>query len=314
MGNNDFLVPRHPISVVSERTGLSLDVLRVWERRYGVVEPARAPGGQRLYSDQDVTRLRLLHAATGGGRSIGQVAHLDTRELAALVAEDDDERIQTRRESPQTSLADDYVEQALARTLALDGGVLDMILRRAMTSLGLWVFAEGVVVPLLRRIGDGWHAREISPAQEHLASAAIRRVLLSATDLLPRAANGGNIVVVTPANDRHEMGALLTAAGATVEGWQVTYLGSDLPAEEIAMVAIETEARVVALSVTYITNRDQLLEELRTVRARVPADVAVLVGGIGAVTLKSDLAGTGIRVLEDLTELRAFLLSSLPGL
>ena len=314
MRNNEFLVPRHPIGVVSERTGLSLDLLRVWERRYGVVEPARAPGGQRLYSDQDVTRLRLLHAATGGGRSIGQVAHLDTRELAALVAEDDDERIQTRRESPQTSLVDDYVEQALARTLALDGGVLDMILRRAMTSLGLWVFAEGVIVPLLRRVGDGWHAGKISPAQEHLASAAIRRVLLSTTDLLPRAADGGNIVVATPTNDRHEMGALLTAAGATVEGWQVTYLGSDLPADEIVVVAVETEARAVALSITYFTDRERILEELRTVRARVPADVAVLLGGTGAVSLKRDVAGTGIRVLEDLTELRAFLLSSQPGL
>src|SRR5437868_1909438 len=79
---------RHPIAVVAERTGLSQDVLRVWERRYGAVHPARASGGQRLYTDADVERLALLSAATRAGRSIAQVATLETSALAALVDED----------------------------------------------------------------------------------------------------------------------------------------------------------------------------------------------------------------------------------
>ncbi|NIP80241.1 MAG: MerR family transcriptional regulator [Gemmatimonadetes bacterium] len=70
---------RHPIGVVSERTGLTPDVLRVWERRYGVVEPSRSDGGQRLYTDADIERLRLLHLATLAGRSIGQVVELGRR-------------------------------------------------------------------------------------------------------------------------------------------------------------------------------------------------------------------------------------------
>src|SRR5829696_5654503 len=80
--------PRHPIAVVAERTGLSHDLLRVWERRYGVVAPTRGPGGQRLYSDADIERLALLHAATRAGRSISQVAGLTDEALAELLDED----------------------------------------------------------------------------------------------------------------------------------------------------------------------------------------------------------------------------------
>src|SRR5690606_24808776 len=79
---------RHPIAVVAERTGLSQDLLRVWERRYDAVTPARSETGQRLYSDSDVERLRLLDAAVGAGRRIGNIASLPTDELAKMVAED----------------------------------------------------------------------------------------------------------------------------------------------------------------------------------------------------------------------------------
>src|SRR5918993_5916516 len=80
--------PRHPISVVVERIGLSQHLLRVWERRHGAVEPTRGEGGHRLYSDADIARLRLLHAVTRAGRSIGQVARLSTDELSRMAEED----------------------------------------------------------------------------------------------------------------------------------------------------------------------------------------------------------------------------------
>src|SRR5687768_11395483 len=81
---------RHPIAVVSERTGLSQDILRVWERRYGAVSPTRTESGERLYSDADVARLRLLDAAVAAGRRISRVATLSTTELEALIADDRD--------------------------------------------------------------------------------------------------------------------------------------------------------------------------------------------------------------------------------
>ena len=79
---------RHPIQVAARRSGLSQDTLRAWEKRYGVVEPARSGGRQRLYSDQDVERLRLLRSAVEEGRRISEVANLSAKELTALVLED----------------------------------------------------------------------------------------------------------------------------------------------------------------------------------------------------------------------------------
>jgi DNA-binding transcriptional MerR regulator len=88
---SDTGVKRHPIQVVVRRTGLTADVLRAWEKRYGVIEPGRSEGGRRLYSDRDIERLRLLRRATGAGRRISQIAGLATEELAALVKEDERE-------------------------------------------------------------------------------------------------------------------------------------------------------------------------------------------------------------------------------
>src|SRR5512135_303854 len=83
-----YQAPRHPIRVVAERTGLSPDVLRAWERRYGVVAPARSAAGQRLYSDADIDRFALLAKATRSGRPHGPTASLPLEELRRLVAED----------------------------------------------------------------------------------------------------------------------------------------------------------------------------------------------------------------------------------
>jgi methanogenic corrinoid protein MtbC1 len=116
-----------------------------------------------------------------------------------------------------------------------------------------------------------------------------------------------SMVVATLSGDRHEIGALLVAAGASLEGWQVTYLGSDLPIGEIAAAAVETDARAVALSMGYVTDRQYTLQQLRALRAQLPADVGLLLGGAAGSRLAPDLAGTGIRVLQDLAALRTVL-------
>ena len=122
---------RHPIAVVAERTGLSQDVLRIWERRYGAVTPTRAPGGQRLYTDADVERLALLNAATRAGRGIGQVAGLSTDAIAALVNED----IAARERLTPAAIAapefEDVIGDALALARRLDAAPLNEALRRA---------------------------------------------------------------------------------------------------------------------------------------------------------------------------------------
>lgn len=311
--------PRHPISVVVDRTGLSQHLLRVWERRHGAVEPTRGEGGHRLYSDADIERLRLLHAVTRAGRTIGQVARLDSDALARLAEEDAAARLDRAEQGdpiaagPGPDVAQAAVEEGLALTRALDAPGLDGVLRRAAAGLGVATFTERVVAPLLRRIGHEWHAGRLTIAHEHLASAAVHDVLVETMRSLGRGDGAARVVVATPPGERHAIGAALAGASAAAEGWGVIYLGPDLPAGEIAAAASATGARAVAVSVIYVDDRERTLGELRTLRARLPAAVTLLVGGAGASVLAEELAGAGVRVGATLADLRDGLREALRG-
>ena len=299
-------LPRHPISVVSQRTGLSPDVLRVWERRYAVVTPGRGGGGQRLYSDDDVTRLRLLRDATLAGRSIGQVAPLATAEVARLVEEDSTARGSGQEAGAPRELRE-LVEAIVLIAAELDAARLDGSLRRAAARLGLPLFLEAVAVPALRRIGEEWHAGRLSPAHEHLASSTFHDIVADVLRSSVPDGAGPKVVVATPAGERHVNGALAVAALAAVNGWNVIYLGADLPAADIAKAADDTGARLVALSVTHVEDRRRVAAELRAVRDQVPAGIAVWAGGSGAVSLGRELASAGVDVAESSGEFPALL-------
>jgi MerR family transcriptional regulator, light-induced transcriptional regulator len=299
--------PRHPIAVVAERTGLTQDVLRVWERRYGVVDPGRSRGGQRLYSDADIARLRLLHAATRAGRGIGQVAGLTSEALAALVAEDSAARAAApqREDASRHTVVDhgDVIDIALRFIRALDRPSLDQALRRTAARIGVSAFLESIAAPLLRRVGEEWHGGRLSPAQEHLASSTVHHIAADSLRTAPSHANAPRVLVATPAGDMHAVGAALVAAAAAVEGWNVLYLGADLPAAEIAQAAHAADAHVVALSVVYLDDPARVLGELRSLRERLQANIVLLAGGSGAAAIASELRALDVRVE-----------SSIPGL
>ena len=305
-------VARHPIGVVAERTGLSPDVLRVWERRYRAVEPARLLDGQRIYSDADVERLRLLRLATSAGRSISQVARLTTEELARLVGDDEAARqeVDRRAGSALTASAGEAVERALELARAVNAPQLESFLRRAAAAFGVPVFLDGLVAPLLRRLGEEWEAGRVTPAQERVATAIVQRVLEGAIQFLGAPYDAPSFLLATPAGEHHVMGSVLAAAAAAADGWRVTYLGPDLPAGEIAAAALAVEARVVGVSLVYPRDREHVLGEVRTLRARLPASVPLVAGGAGAVALAPELRGAGIAVVRDLSELRDALRSA----
>jgi DNA-binding transcriptional MerR regulator/methylmalonyl-CoA mutase cobalamin-binding subunit len=309
----DADIARHPIGVVAERTGLSPDLLRVWERRYRAVEPPRSLDGQRSYSDGDVERLRLLRLATMAGRSIRQVARLPTDELARLVREDEAGRqeVSRRAESAVLVSASEDVERALELARAVNAPGLESFLRRSAAAFGVPVFLDGLAAPLLRRMGEEWEAGRLTPAQEHVATAIVQRVLEGAIHFLVAPHDAPNLVLATPVDEQHKMGSMLAATAAAAEGWSVTYLGPDLPAGEIAAAALAVEARVVGVSIIYPRERDRVLAEMRTLRSRLSASVPLVAGGAGAVALAPELRGAGIRVLQNLSDLRAALRASL---
>jgi len=296
---------RHPIGVAAERTGLSQEVLRVWERRYGVVEPSRAGGGQRLYSDADLERLLLLRRATQGGRAIGQVATLSIEELSQLVRADDDARAE--RGSAAMEREGDReldLEEAIGYARKLDSERLELLLKRTAAIMGAPRFLERAAAPFLRKVGDEWHGGRLSTAQEHLATAVVQRVVISILGSLSQREGAPTFLVGGPSGERHEMGGLLAAAVAASEGWRVVYLGTDLPAPEIAEAARASGARAVGLSVVFVEDRERTVAELSTVRELLPPSVPLLIGGGGARVLEEELADPGTRFVADLEDLR----------
>jgi MerR family transcriptional regulator, light-induced transcriptional regulator len=302
---------RHPIAVVAERTGLSQDLLRVWERRYQAVQPRRGPGGHRTYSDADIERLRLLNAVTNAGRSISHVAGLSTDELSRMAQEDaaarrDQASNDTNRAArSQHSRTAEVVEQALAATARLDAAEVEHLLRRAVAEFGVIAFIEGVASPMLRRIGDDWHAGRVSIAHEHLASSIVYDLVTESMRSLTRRSGPDAVLVATPTGEHHAIGAALVGAAAAAEGWRVVYLGADVPAKEIAAAAaIASDVRVVAISLTYLRERAKMVDELRDLRALLPAAVVLVAGGTGTGGIETELSAAGIRVGTDLADLR----------
>jgi methylmalonyl-CoA mutase cobalamin-binding domain/chain len=298
---------KHPIRVVSRRTGLTPDVLRAWERRYEAVTPTRL-AGRRLYTDEDVERIILLRRATEGGRSIGQVANLPTDELEAMVKADEEAsgRVVARQRRADPDAAS-YFEEAMAATRDLDGRRLSEVLGRASVALGKIALAEQVIVPLLRRIGDDWQTGSLRVAHEHLASAILRTYLGTVAASEEEPSSSGRIVVATPAGQHHELGALLVVATAVAQGWGVTYLGPNLPAEEIAAAATAKGARVVALSIVHPADDLRLGDELKALRRYLPDDILIIVGGSGASGYDEDLRAMGASRFDSLDTLPRFL-------
>ncbi len=284
-----------------KRTGLTADLLRAWERRYGVVQPQRSSGGQRLYSEDDIVRLGLLRRATSAGHAIGEIAHLDTAALEALVEPG-------RNDSGMREQAiESAVDAALAATERLDAIGVETAHKRGFLAVGGTALIDHVVARFLTRVGERWHDGSLSPAHEHLASAAVRRVIAWTADAYSVSPRAPRLLVATPAQEHHEFGALLAAAAALEEGWNVVYLGPNLPAADIAAAATQVGARAVALSAVY-TNGGPGLREIGETASALPRGVPLFVGGAAAEE-HADTLGADVRVLSDIPALRRALRS-----
>jgi MerR family transcriptional regulator, light-induced transcriptional regulator len=307
----------HPIGVAATRTGLSQSVLRAWERRYGAVRPRRSAGGQRLYSDPDVERLRLLRSAVEGGRAIGRIATLPTDELRALVR--DDRRAQedgsrgplpaASEEGPSRDPGPGgeavFLRAGLASVEALDQGGLERVLRRAAIGLDPARLVEGVVAPLLRKIGESWERGTLSPAGERLASGVVGAFLRGLLETLREEGDVPVMLVATPSGEQHELGALLAGAAGAAAGWHVVALGPNLPPDDIAHAARRTGVSLVGLSVIRPAGEPEDVErQVARLRSLLPPEVTLVVGGAGALSRRAALEETGAEVTAELSVFR----------
>lgn len=233
----------YPMRVVSRLTGLSADTIRVWERRYGAVDPDRTDGNKRRYSGGHVRRLVLLRRATEVGHSIGQIVQLPDSELRRLIGESSPDV------GSQVSLYAAIVEDYLNAVFEYDVRRAESILTRTATILPPMTLTLEVIVPLMRRVGEAWIADQIRIAHEHIISGQLRSLLGSLLRHEQPATGAPRIIVATPPRHLHEFGAIIGAFMAAGRGFEPIYLGTHMPLEEIADAAEQSGAALVLLSI-----------------------------------------------------------------
>jgi DNA-binding transcriptional MerR regulator len=278
----------YPIRAVAKITGLSLDTLRAWERRYHAVEPEHTGRG-RQYGPAHIERLLLLRQLIRQGHSIGQIAGRSDLELQGLLA---------RPAQPAAEVAPALIAPVLNAIEAFDSARAADELSRLAALLAPRDLVYQVALPLMRETGIRWHKGTFAIAQEHLVSANLRSLLGGMMRLFRHSGSPAKMVLATPAGETHEFGILAAGMLAAIAGIEPVYLGANLPALEITRAVERTGARVLVVGVTLPTSDTP--DQIRAIADGLPATSEFWVGGEGADSLDLSVFGRRIVRVDDL--------------
>jgi MerR family transcriptional regulator, light-induced transcriptional regulator len=298
---------KYPIKVVSQMTGLSVHVIRAWEKRYNVVVPDRSDTNRRLYSEEDIDKLRLLNDASNLGHNIGSIAHLSQSELKELLFKERDKTSELKSGSAGdevVTLVEEQFSDCIESIKNYDAKKLESILLNASARLTQPILIEELIIPLVYKIGDMWHDGEIRVANEHLSSSVIRGFLFNLLESYSVGESAPVLISATPRGQEHELGALIAGVVAASSGWRVIYLGTNLPAEEVGAVVSHLKAKVVALSFVYPIDDPLLKKELKKLKQILPIGVSIIAGGRATSGYLDVLDEIGALVVKNIKQLR----------
>jgi len=298
---------KYPIKVVSQITGLSVHVIRAWEKRYNVVEPDRSDTNRRMYSEEDIEKLKLLNDAVHLGHNIGGIANLSPKELKNILVKDNPDYGETKEKlvsSDTEKNVNDVILECLEIIKSYNAKKLESVLLNASAKFTQPVLIEELIVPLVYKIGEMWHNGDIRVANEHLASSVIRSFLFNLLDSYSISNSAPELISATPRGQEHELGALIAGVVAASSGWRVIYLGSSLPAEEISSVVSYLNAKVVALSIIYPNDDPHLKRELKKLHQLLPTGVSLIAGGRAVDGYYDALDEIGAVIVKNTKQLR----------
>jgi DNA-binding transcriptional MerR regulator len=260
------------IGELSRRAGVSPELLRAWERRYGLLRPTRTPGGLRLYSPEDLVRVQEMQRHLADGLAAAQAATLASR--APL-------------DTPSTALAAADVRSELAAALhGLDEPAAQAILDRLFAVGTVETALSEVILPYLRDLGARWEREEVSVAQEHFASSVLRGRLLGLARGWGRGVGPVALLACLP-GEEHELGLIAFGLALRAQGWRVAHFGANTPLGTIEGAAEHLEPSLIALSAVTAEPIRASLPRLRELASR----YRVALGGAGAADVDADELG-----------------------
>jgi DNA-binding transcriptional MerR regulator/methylmalonyl-CoA mutase cobalamin-binding subunit len=272
----------YTIKEAALRAGISVPLLRAWERRYGIVEPTRTAAGYRLYDEASIERVRAMRRLVDSGWSASQAAReIETRGVVpdseGTVSRPQDDSIPTNAIA-QRDVASAFVDAATA----LDERRVDGILDDLFATGSFERVVDALLMPALRALGDAWAAGTMSVGAEHAASHAVLRRLAASFEAAGASSADRPILVGLPPGSRHEIGALAFATTLRRQGLGVVYLGADVPVDSWAEAVRATRAAAVVIGIPTSADGPGAADVANAVAQRVDSPI-VAAGGPGSV-------------------------------
>lgn len=291
------------IGALSAATGIPVETLRTWERRYGFPVAERKPSGHRVYPLSTVPKLRLMGAALARGHRAAEVVGASEETLETLLeavppAAADNFRKAARRQ-PDLEPADPSAWFAAVRSF--DGEQLKHMFQADWARFGPIDFLEQRAAPFLAALGDAWESGELDVRHEHFASAALGDFLRTVRTPLDDRADGPLVALATLSGERHGLGLQMCALVFALAGWRALVLGTDTPVDQV--VALAREADLAAVTLSFVLPSESNAAVVRSLRKRLPRHIALLAGGAG---ISADWKVKGVELLGDLRSLDAW--------
>jgi len=286
------------IAAVERETGLSKDVLRMWERRYGFPLPERDANGERLYPAAQLDRLRLIKRLMDQGHRPGKLIAAAPEELSQLAPR----RAAGRPPAPAESTED--LSELLALIKQHDAAGYQQAMQQRLARQGFQHFVQDTVAPLTRQVGEAWEDGRFEVFEEHLFTELTKRLLRQAIATLPGGSRSPRIVLTTVPDEQHVLGLLMVEGLFALEGAECIPLGTQMPLREIGRAALAHQADIVALSFSTAFPRRQLAGVLEQLRQMLPVGTALWIGGQGT---SGQTGSSDCRVLHSLDDALASL-------
>ncbi len=267
------------IGALSKATGVPVETLRTWERRYGFPDPTRDAQGHRVYDMKLVGHVRMVDAAIRAGHRASSAVALDLATLEATYGEfaaTGPSDISLHRPANQAILP------WLEATMKYDGETLEDLFRRDWASLGAMEFLKVRITPFLQEIGIAWAERRLEIGHEHFASERVRDFLTTLWRPLSDRSRGPRVVCATLPGESHYLGLQMAATVLSIAGCRVIYLGSDTPVPDIVTAASAFNTAAVCVSVSIAANKFMAMRDVATLRDTLPSTTALILGGRGA--------------------------------
>jgi MerR family transcriptional regulator, light-induced transcriptional regulator len=263
--------PTYNLSAVVQRTGLKADTLRAWERRYGLPNPERSAGGHRVYSEIDIRCLLWLIDRQEEGMSISQAVKLwKTLEEAGQLPLPRDlflppqPQVETPGyEQPRGGIIENLRQQWITACSQFNEREAEQTLAQAFALYSAETVCIEVLQKGLGQIGVEWFQGNLTAQQEHFASALAMRRLETLLAAAPEPTQRGRMAVACPPEENHTFSPLLLTLLLRRRGWEVLYLGANVPEEELAETARLTKPDLVVLVAQRLHTAASLMQMAR---------------------------------------------------